>query len=110
MNMDRKSYDIALDTANHLYNSGLRLFRVLRTLRSTESLSVSKLGVLGRLYRDGTKTAAELALYLRVQPQSLTRLLDDLETRSLISRKTNPKDRRQSFLEIIFQSAGRQYL
>jgi len=69
-------------------------------MRSTDGLSASKLGVLGYLNRNGTATATELAAYLRVQPQSLTRLVDDLAKRSLIARRLNIEDRRQSLLEI----------
>jgi DNA-binding MarR family transcriptional regulator len=100
MNAAKETLDVALDIANQLHRSALRLLRVLRTVRSVDGLGMSKLGVLGRLYRDGTATATELAAYLRVQPQSLTRLVDDLEKRSLITRRSDIKDRRQSLLEI----------
>jgi len=100
MNAAKETLDVALDIANQLHRSALRLLRVLRTVRSVDGLGMSKLGVLGRLYRDGTATATELAAYLRVQPQSLTRLVDDLEKRSLITRRSDIEDRRQSLLEI----------
>ena len=100
MNAAKETLDVALDIANQLHRSALRLLRVLRTVRSVDGLGMSKLGVLGRLYQDGTATATELAAYLRVQPQSLTRLVDDLEKRSLITRRSDIKDRRQSLLEI----------
>ena len=100
MKAPEETFNVALDIANQLHRSALRLLRVLRTTRSVNGLGMSKLGVLGRLYRDGTATATELADYLRVQPQSLTRLVDDLEKRSLITRRSDIKDRRQSLLEI----------
>jgi len=100
MKAPEETFNVALDIANQLHRSALRLLRVLRTVRSVDGLGMSKLGVLGRLYRDGTATATELADYLRVQPQSLTRLVDDLEKRSLITRRSNIEDRRQSLLEI----------
>jgi DNA-binding MarR family transcriptional regulator len=49
-----------------------------------------------------------LAAYLRVKPQSLTRLLADLEKGKLISRRPDPGDLRQSLLEI--SESGRQLL
>jgi DNA-binding MarR family transcriptional regulator len=100
--------DLPLDIADQLQQSAWRLLRVLRTVRSTEGLSTSKLGVLGCLRRDGLATAAELASYLHVQPQSLTRMIEDLERRCLITRRTNTEDRRQSLLEIT--DAGTQIL
>ena len=78
----------------------MRLLRVLRTARQGEGLSLSKAGVLGHLYRDGKTTSAELAAYLRVKPQSLTRLLADLEKGKLIVRQSNGKDRREILLDI----------
>jgi DNA-binding MarR family transcriptional regulator len=90
----------AAETTNHLHRSALRLFRVLRVTRAAEGLTLSKLGVLGRLYREGTATATELAAYLRIRPQSLTRLVADLEQRKLIVRRSKDEDRRQSLLEI----------
>jgi DNA-binding MarR family transcriptional regulator len=92
--------DILIDTASQVHRSSLRLVRLLRDARSGQSLGTAKLGVLGRLHRHGGATATALAAYLRVQPQSLTRLLADLEQSGLITRRTNAADRRQSLLEI----------
>jgi len=90
----------ALDAASQLHRSALRLLRVLRVARPGEGLSASRLGILGRLQRGGMTTGTALAAYLRVQPQSLTRVLEDLEKRSLITRRPGTEDRRQSLLEI----------
>ena len=81
---------------------------LLHATRPAKGLSLSKLSVLGRLYRDGVTTATELAAYLRIQPQSLTRLIADLERRKLITRRANAADRRQSLLKIT--DAGVQLL
>jgi len=91
---------IATDTANQLHRSALRLFRVLQATRPAKGLTLSKVGVLGYLYRDRATTSTELAAYLRVRPQSLTRLLADLERRELISSRPNGEDRRENMLEI----------
>ena len=96
------------DTANQLHRSALRLFRILRATRPAKGLTLSKAGVLGCLYRDGTTTSTELAAYLRVKPQSLTRLLADLEQRKLILSRSNGEDRRENLLEIT--EAGAQLL
>lgn len=97
-----------IDTANQLHRSALRLFRLLRATRPANGLSSSKLSVLGRLYQNGVSTATELANYLRIQPQSLTRLIADLERCKLITRRSNDTDRRQSLLDITDE--GKQLL
>lgn len=100
--------DTTIDTANRLHRSALCLLRVLRASQPAKGLTLSRLSVLGRLYRDGMATATVLAAYLRIQPQSLTRLVADLERRKLITRQPNSADRRQSLLEIT--DAGVQLL
>jgi DNA-binding MarR family transcriptional regulator len=92
--------DTAVDTANQLHRSALRLLRLMRAGRPAEGLSSAKLSVLGYLYRQGTTTPTSLAAYLRIQPQSLTRLLADLQRRELIMRRPGKADRRQNLLEI----------
>jgi len=108
MHSPNKPPESAIDTANQLHRSALRLLRLLRTARPANGLSSSKLSVLGRLYQGGEATATDLATYLRIQPQSLTRLIADLERQKLISRRRNDADRRQSLLEIT--EAGRNLL
>lgn len=100
MNDGNDRYRLAAETANRFHRSALRFFRVLREKRPAKGLSSSKLSVLGRLYRDGITTSTALAAYLRVQPQSLTRLLAGLEREGLITRRPNDADRRQGLLEI----------
>jgi DNA-binding MarR family transcriptional regulator len=100
MKTSRNPSETAIDTANQLHRSALRLLRLMRDTRSAEGLGMSRLSVLGRLYRNGTTTPTDLAAYLRIQPQSLTRLLADLQRRKLITRRPGEKDRRQSLLEV----------
>lgn len=88
------------DAAAQLHQAVLELFRCLRMTRPTGALGMSKLGVLGFLQRCGDTTAAALAAYLRVQPQSMTRLLADLEERGLIVRRPDAVDRRQNQIGI----------
>jgi DNA-binding MarR family transcriptional regulator len=63
-------------------------------------LSLTKLSVLGRLYRKGSLTAVELAAQERIQPQSLTRVLAELTDEGLISRRADVKDGRRQLLDI----------
>ena len=95
-----------IDTANQLHHSALRLFRLLMADRTSKGLSPAKLSVLGLLYREGAATATALAAYLRVQPQSLTRLIADLERQGLISRRPDEEDHRRNLLEITDAGAG----
>lgn len=96
----RNFLDASLDTATTLHRSILRLFRLLRAARPASALTPTKLSVLGHLYREGLVTASQLAGFLRIQPQSLTRQVADLERRGLIVRRENANDRRESLLEI----------
>lgn len=96
------------EVATPLHRSASRLIRGLRVSRPAEGLSLARLGVLGRLHRKGTATATALAAYLRIQPQSLTRVLADLARRGLITRRADAADRRRSLIEIT--EAGRQLL
>ncbi len=83
--------------------------RRMRSLRADHGVSATRLSVLGRLYRAGrAMTATELATLERLQPQSLTRVIADLEERALIRREPNASDRRQ--LDIMLTPAGIELL
>jgi DNA-binding MarR family transcriptional regulator len=106
MNTFNEPSETTIDTANQLHRSASRLLRLLRATRPAKGLSSSKLAVLGRLYQAGRATATALAAYLRIQPQSLTRLVADLERGKLITRQQNDADRRQSLLEVTDAGIG----
>jgi DNA-binding MarR family transcriptional regulator len=76
------------------------LGRRLRAERPANSLSATKLTVLGQLYRRGPATAGEMADLERVQPQSLTRVVAELVEAGLVGRRADPKDGRRQLLEI----------
>ena len=92
--------DSAVDTASQLQHSAFRLFRTLRSCRTERGGSLARFSVLGRLYQGGIATATALATYLNIQPQSVTRLLAELERNGWIVRRSNTADRRQSLIEI----------
>lgn len=85
----------------------LRLGRRLRAERAG-AVSLSALAMLSTLYRVGPMPAARLAKAERLQPQSLSRLISQLERDGLIKRRPGEKDRRTLILEIT--AAGRQAL
>ena len=87
--------DGAVATARALQASASLLSRRLFDSRGPGGLSVAKMNALGHLHREGPTTATVLAAYLRIQPQSLTRLLAALEAQRLISRREDDEDRRQ---------------
>ena len=67
---------------------------------------MAKHNILGQLYRNGPKTPKVLALAEGVQPQTLTRVLAELEESGFVLRTQDELDRRQFKLEIT--SEGRQ--
>jgi DNA-binding MarR family transcriptional regulator len=90
-----------LQAANVLRRSVLGLTRQLRSIRAEHGVSAAKLGLLARLERAGQPmTASDIAPLQRLQPQSLTRLIADLEARGLIRRKRDEHDRRQFLIEV----------
>jgi DNA-binding MarR family transcriptional regulator len=97
-----------IDPVTFLLRSILALGRRLRAERPPGSLSLSGLGILGTLHRQGTLVATRLAAEERLQPQSLTRLLIDLERDRLITRKRSEVDRRE--IAISITAKGRQTL
>ncbi len=75
-----------------------RLARRLRLERPVDSLSPTKIAVLGHIRRWGAATPGEIAWAERLQPQSLTRTFAELESDGLITRERDEQDRRQYLL------------
>ena len=86
----------------------LRLARRLRAERPHSSVSLSALGMLSTLHRNGPMPAARLAQAERLQPHSLSRLIAQLDREGLIKRRPGNEDRRMLILEIT--AAGRKAL
>jgi DNA-binding MarR family transcriptional regulator len=78
----------------------IRLARRLRIERPSQGLSSTKLSLLGHLHRTGPLTPGGLADLERSRPQALTRVLAELESDRLVSRRPDPVDRRQAIIEI----------
>jgi DNA-binding MarR family transcriptional regulator len=90
----------SFEAASALRRAVMGLGRRLRAERPADSLSATKLALLGHLYRRGPTTGVSLAELERIQPQSLTRVLADLVEAGLISRRPDPQDGRRQLLEI----------
>ncbi len=98
-----------LRAADSLRRSMARLNRVLRRLRADHGVSAAKLSVLGRLHRaGGPLTAVDLAKQENLQPQSLTRIIAELDELGLVMRRPDGADRRQILIEI--SPRGRELL
>ena len=98
--------DEDLAAAQTLRRATLRLSRRLQAERDEHGLSLTKISVLGHLVRKGPLPAGALAAADRLKPQSLTRVLAELEEAGLIARDEDPRDRRQRRFSIT--EAGRR--
>jgi DNA-binding MarR family transcriptional regulator len=90
----------SFEAAGVLRRAVMGLGRRLRAERPPDSLSATKLALLGHLYRRGPTTGVALAELERIQPQSLTRVLADLVEEGLISRRPDPDDGRGQLVDI----------
>ena len=89
-----------LALATDLRRSVTRLGRRLRAERSIDALSANKLCVLGYLYPNRECSPGEVAAAEHLQPQSLSKLLAELEAEGLMVRSRSSRDGRQSILKI----------
>jgi DNA-binding MarR family transcriptional regulator len=92
-------------TANDLR---IVISRLIRRLRAEHTFSISHAAVLGRLDREGAKTASELAVAERVRPQSMAQTISELAADELVVRRRDPADKRQTLIEL--SELGRETL
>jgi DNA-binding MarR family transcriptional regulator len=93
--------DDDLDLAARALRRGvLSLARRLQAERAANGLSLAKISVLGHLARRGELTPSALAAADRLRPQSLTRVLAELEADGLISRTRDLIDGRQRWVAL----------
>ena len=77
----------------------LVLARRLRyQLAGDDELSATELAVLGRIGRCGPLTPGQLARAEHVRPPSMTKVIESLEGRGMLSRRPHPTDGRQYLL------------
>lgn len=77
-----------------------RLARRLRGIAADSEITRSGIVLLITLFREGPKSAVALARSEGLQPQSLSRLLSQLEGDGLIQRSVDPADRRRQRIEL----------
>ena len=81
--------------ASDLRIAVMRLARRLRTERASDTLTPSQLAVLATLVREGPLCPGDLVAAERVQPPSMTRILNSLQNAGMVSRTKHPSDGRQ---------------
>jgi len=95
--------------ANALRPAVLRLARRLRQLRDESAeLGSNQLSAMSVLLNQGDLPMGELAAQELMQPPSMTRIVNGLEERGLVTRAPDPRDRRSS--RVSLTEEGRQIL
>jgi DNA-binding MarR family transcriptional regulator len=86
------------DLASQLRFAVLRLGRRLRQ-HAPEDITPSQLSALSIVVRERRLTLSQLAAAERVQPPTVTRVVDMLEQKGLATRVASEQDRRVAFVE-----------
>ena len=95
--------------ANALRPAVLRLARRLRQVRDdSHDLGSNQLSAMSVLLGSGKLTMGELAAQELMQPPSMTRIVNGLEQRGLVTRTPDPHDRRSARVNLTEE--GRQIL
>jgi DNA-binding MarR family transcriptional regulator len=96
------------DVAARLHSSAIRLLRTLRREDDGSGLSAPRLSALSMVVLAGPLSLAELAAAEQVKPPTMSRIVDALVERGLVTRVARPGDRRS--VEIAATGEGRQLL
>jgi DNA-binding MarR family transcriptional regulator len=82
-------------------SSVLRLARRLRQMRDdSQDLNGNQLSAMAVLLNTGDLLMGELAAAEKVQPPSMTRIVNGLELRGLVARRPDPRDGRQCLVTL----------
>lgn len=82
------------EVATRLHAASIRLLRTLRREDDGTGLSAPRLSALSVVAFSGPLSLAELAAAEQVRPPTMSRIVDALVGAGLVSRETDPKDRR----------------
>ena len=96
------------DVAARLHSSAIRLLRSMRRDDDGSGLSAPRLSALSVIVLAGPMSLAELATAEQVKPPTMSRIVDALVERGLITRIAKPGDRRS--VEIAATPEGMQLL
>ena len=87
----------------------MRLARRLRQMQDESlGLNPNQLSAMAVLLNSGDQLMGELAAQERVQPPSMTRIVNSLEARGYVLRSPDPRDHRQCLVALT--DSGRQVL
>jgi DNA-binding MarR family transcriptional regulator len=87
----------------------MRLARSLRHIRDDSlDLQSNQLSAMAVLLNEGDMVMGELAATEKVQPPSMTRIVNGLEERGYVARHPDPRDRRQCLVTLT--PAGREVI
>ena len=82
------------EVAGRLHSTAIRLLRTLRREDDGSGLSAPRLSALSVVVFAGPLSLAELAAAEQVQPPTMSRIVDALVERGLVTREAKPGDRR----------------
>ena len=86
------------ELASQLRFAVMRLSRRLRQ-HAPQDITPSQLSALSVIVREERLTLSQLAVAERVQPPTITRVIDSLERKGLATRTPSDQDRRVAFVE-----------
>jgi DNA-binding MarR family transcriptional regulator len=99
----------AAGLAQALRPAVMRLARRLRQMQDEAlGLNPNQLSAMAVLLNSGDQLMGELAAQERVQPPSMTRIVNSLEARGYVARRPDPRDHRQCLVSLT--DSGRQVL
>lgn len=96
------------DTAARLHSAAIRLLRLVRREDDASGLSAPRLSALSVIVFAGPISLAALAAEEQVRAPTMTRIVDALVAAGLVTRETDPADRRM--VRIAATEAGRALL
>jgi DNA-binding MarR family transcriptional regulator len=96
------------DVAGRLHSTAIRLLRTLRREDDGSGLSAPRLSALSVIVFAGPMSLAGLAAAEQVKPPTMSRIVDALVERGLVTRIAKPGDRRS--VEIAATHEGMQLL
>jgi DNA-binding MarR family transcriptional regulator len=99
----------AAGLAHALRPAVMRLARRLRQMQDESlGLNPNQLSAMSVLLNSGDQLMGELAAQERVQPPSMTRIVNSLEARDYVARRPDPRDHRQCLVSLT--DSGRHVL
>jgi DNA-binding MarR family transcriptional regulator len=104
-----ESVRTAAGLAHALRMQVMQLARRLRQMHDESiDLNLNQLSAMGVLLRSGDQLMGELAAQEKIQPPSMTRIVNSLEACGYVARRPDPGDHRRCLVTLT--DAGRQVL